>query len=148
MKFEFSTDTATIAFFDPMLLQHKLNEPADWWTRPSVLLKEMNANNLIVAGLGQDGFYRIEIVLMNETLSVYSFQAYLNCVSGRIYVGPGEDISGGELEPDESLGGRFIEVPSGLYIIRAQREDKQIIISLSQLNNSNFKNDFTDELVL
>ena len=49
-EFKFTTDTATIAVFDPERLHHRLTDSADWWSIPADEVAEINRGNIKVKG--------------------------------------------------------------------------------------------------
>lgn len=55
MKFEFTTDTATICIYDIDALKHRLNDDADWWSVEKDELEEVNKGNVMFVNIGNDG---------------------------------------------------------------------------------------------
>jgi hypothetical protein len=111
-------DTATLAVFDPARLRHRLTDPADWWTWPPSVLPELNAGNVLAFHLGSDGVYSISIHLDEDRPTIDTsptVKGLVGCDSGTLFIGPGEQISGGGVEPDQSFGGLFLPIASGVY---------------------------------
>src|SRR5690606_31437992 len=122
LNFQFSTDTAELAIFDPERLLHRKDEAGDWWTLQRENLLELNAGNLLSRDLGADGLYSVDVEkIAGGQISSTSIKANLNVGSGSIFIGAGEDITGGELEPDERFGGRYESLEPGWYNIREAR---------------------------
>jgi hypothetical protein len=110
----FRTDTATIAVFDPATLDHRKEDRPDWWSLPRNELEEINAGNMLLAGLGSDGVYSVETSSNPQT----GVSALIKCVSGRIHIGAGEDLPGGGFGPSNDDGytsGRAADYPRGVY---------------------------------
>lgn len=123
-RIEFFTDTAEVCVFDPDCLRHRLQDAADWWTVPSQALLEMNAGNVMFVDVGDDGEYVLDVDLAPaEQGSGGGVESLVSCLSGRLFVGPAEETTGGEVEPDPSLGGRFFEIPPGTYRVRVAEKD-------------------------
>lgn len=104
-----STDTATLAVFDPdaarPYMQHECH---DWWTIWEHALAATNAGDVAIVDLGTDGNYVIELVDPHELPSEGRLEIELRCPSGTFYVGPGEYIPADGLEPDEHCAGKFV----------------------------------------
>ncbi|HBB6707896.1 TPA: hypothetical protein F6U86_005172, partial [Serratia marcescens] len=64
-----------------------------------------------------------------------------NVPSGKVFVGAGEDTSGGDLEPDGSdyMSGVFLILDIGNYEVRFRRDSLDIVISF--IKNSENKNE-------
>lgn len=109
-----ATDTATLAVFDPARLRHRRSAPADWWTWPPDVLADLNAGNVLPVDLGADGVYDVTVHLDEDRPPADSgpvVSGLVGCDSGALFVGPGEDITGGGLEPD----GFRLPCPVGSY---------------------------------
>ncbi|WP_256336606.1 DUF6386 family protein [Paenibacillus sp. OK060] len=62
--------------------------------------------------------------------------------SGNVYLGAAEDVTGGELEPDESCGGVLLQMEPGNYACAISRDNNQIWINIkSSLQSENSLND-------
>jgi len=135
LNFQFSTDTAELAIFDPERLLHRKDEAGDWWTLQRENLLELNAGNLLSMDLGADGLYSVDVEkIAGGQISSTSIKANLNVSSGSIFIGAGEDITGGELEPDESFGGRFVSLEPGWYSICVARDGtSKLLIGIRRL---------------
>lgn len=98
-----ATDTATLAVFDLARLRHRLADPADWWTWPPDVLADLNAGNVLPVDLGADGVYTVTVHLDADRPAEDAtprVSGLVGCDSGALVIGPGEDITGGGLEPD------------------------------------------------
>ncbi|WP_215409223.1 DUF6386 family protein [Janthinobacterium sp. JC611] len=117
------TGTATLCVFDPALLRHKLEDDCDWWSIPGAELAAVNAGHVAFFNVGGDGAY--DIALRAE-LAEPHVVVHLAVASGRVFIGAGEDVTGGGLEPDTAYGGLFVDVPAGNYRLLARRDDARI----------------------
>lgn len=139
-KFSFTTDTATLTIFDLASLKHRVHDEADWWSIPEDEIYEINQGNVLFFNLGNDGDY---IVTINDDLDEAYGPFFLKVPSGRVYIGAGEDTSGGELEPDGSdyMAGVFLELAPGNYEFKIKKLNDNIILSLkeSEGNINNIK---------
>jgi hypothetical protein len=122
-RFAIATGTATVCVFDLEALKHRVADYADWWSDEDEELKEVNAGNVLFVALGSDGRYDIEVRSDGRFDDAQSaVAALLVCPSGRLFVGPGEDVSGGDLEPDRRrTTGRLLTIPSGRYWVEICR---------------------------
>jgi hypothetical protein len=133
------TGTATLCVFDPALLRHKLDDDCDWWSIPSAELAAVNAGQAAFFNVGGDGAY--EIVLHAELAEPHA-SVHLAVASGRIFIGAGEDVTGGGLEPDTAYGGLFVDVPAGSYRVQARRDGAHV--SLAFVPDARSSNAFAD----
>lgn len=124
-EFSVTTDTATLSIFDVASLAHRLEDTPDWWSIDSDALQEMNEGNVLFLNLREDGTYRIALT---ETLTEEYSTLYLNVPSGKVFIGAGEDTTGGDLEPDdpEYISGELIQLPVGAYEVRFAKQDDLI----------------------
>lgn len=122
-----STGTATLCVFDPAVLRHKLDDDCDWWSMPSAELAAVNAGQAAFFNVGGDGAYALEL---HTEIAEPAASVHLAVVSGRIYIGAGEDVTGGGLEPDAACGGLFLDVPAGNYRVQARRDGACIRLAL------------------
>lgn len=119
------TDTATIVVYDLAALRHRKDEAVDWWTDPPPELEELNKRNLLILGLGSDGYYDVSLDEQeNPDAKGYS----LHFPSGEIFVGPGEELTGGDFEPTGEHGGYFVSIEPGDYSVSAKRAGDQVAI--------------------
>lgn len=117
----FVTGTATICVFDPEALKHRLADYSDWWSDEDEEIKEINAGNVLFVALGSDGRYEVE-VRPNSPFDEPGVSAVLKCPSGNVFVGPGEDVTGGDLEPTgRRTTGRFTLLNPGRYEVKVCR---------------------------
>ncbi|WP_147194989.1 DUF6386 family protein [Pantoea sp. CCBC3-3-1] len=120
-QFLITTDTATLSIFDLGSLKHRINDDADWWSIPEDEINEINKGNVIFLNLGSDGQYEIKI--KDEIQDDYK-SLYLNVPTGKVYVGAGEDTTGGDLEPDGSdyMSGVMVKLNPGYYEVQFKKE--------------------------
>ncbi|EGT3594621.1 TPA: DUF6386 family protein [Serratia marcescens] len=136
--FSFTTDTATLSIFDLVSLNHRVSDDADWWSIPEDELEEVNKGNVLFLNLGEDGQYTVRVV---DNISENYKSLFFNVPSGKVFVGAGEDTSGGDLEPDGSdyMSGVFLILDIGNYEVRFRRDSLDIVISF--IKNSENKNE-------
>ncbi|EMH4031909.1 hypothetical protein ABXK20_000095 [Serratia marcescens] len=136
--FSFTTDTATLSIFDLVSLKHRVSDDADWWSIPEDELEEVNKGNVLFLNLGEDGQYTVRVV---DNISENYKSLFLNVPSGKVFVGAGEDTSGGDLEPDGSdyMSGVFLILDIGNYEVRFRRDSLDIVISF--IKSSENKNE-------
>ncbi|PVZ32483.1 hypothetical protein N430_05260 [Pseudomonas sp. CC120222-01a] len=105
----------------------------------------MNEGNIAFLNLGEDGKYQVKIV---EQLDAASGGIYLKVPTGRVFVGAGEDTSGGGLEPDGSgsVQGFFHDIEAGNYLMSYKVEKGVIFLASSPSSES--ANRFTDSIRL
>lgn len=96
--FNLVTSTATVCIFDPRRLEHRVNDSPDWWSDYMEEIEEVNRGNVMIVGLGRDGSYSASVGTGIEPHG-NSVTALLNNESGHVFIGPGEEISGGGFEP-------------------------------------------------
>ena len=137
-KFSLMTDTSTLSIFDLESLKHRVEDTPDWWSIPKDEIDEINKGNVIFLNLGEDGTYNIELC---NTLEEDFMSLFINVPSGSVFIGAGEDTTGGDLEPDDSeyISGKILDIPIGKYEIRFNKLDRNIKIMFlkSQRNTNN-----------
>jgi hypothetical protein len=111
--------TATITVFDEACPEHRIKQPADWWSYFMEEIDEVDEGNAIIVGLGADGIYDVD-VRVGQNLEASSGKCVLGLlknVSERLYVGPGEEIVGGGNKPStpRHASGLFIDLPTSTY---------------------------------
>jgi hypothetical protein len=114
-KFDFTTDTATLAVYDLESLKHRLNDNAGWWADKVACLQEINSGHLIYIRLGSDGVYTVQVKDGLEKNDSLALEFEIQSHSGKIYIGAGEWITSDGYEPDGSEGGGFILCDEGAY---------------------------------
>lgn len=122
----FHTSTATAVVYDLESLKHRLDDDVDWWADPKAEIDEINLRNVLIVGLGFDGFYDVDVVEEGSGTQSYS----LRFPSGKIFIGPGEVMTGGGDEPDESCSGIFLNVPAGDYRVSISKADDRLLVGL------------------
>lgn len=140
LEFVFSTDTATVVLFDPEAVEHRKKDRADWWSNPFEELEELNAGNLVLFDLAQDGEYVTKIVT-ESGVKLPATCAKLKCISGSIHVGPGETLPGGGRGPSK-YGGGILDLAPGVWIISARRLGDYQIELRADPTNADAKNKF------
>ncbi|CAI0715341.1 MULTISPECIES: DUF6386 family protein [Serratia] len=131
--FSFSTDTATLVIYDLSSLKHRVSDSPDWWSIPEDEIDEINKGNVLFLNLGDDGNYVVKII---DEINGGRDSFFLNVPSGDVFIGAGEDVSGGDLEPDGSdcMAGIMIKLPPGGYEVKYNRDGTDISISFSRSN--------------
>ena len=125
------TDTATLVIYDLMSLKHRINDDADWWSLPEDEVEEINKGNLLFLNLGDDGAYKVHI---KNDVDEYTGSLFLSVPSGKVFIGAGEDVTGGDLEPDDTdaISGEFIILEPGTYEVKYKKQDSDILISFTK----------------
>ncbi|WP_413372866.1 DUF6386 family protein [Paenibacillus taichungensis] len=130
-KFQFFTDTAALCLYDLAALKHRVEDTPDWWSIAEDELTEVNAGNCLFLNLGEDGQYKVQWSLDDAGKEVETALVYhLRVPSGNVYLGAADDVTGGELEPDESCGGVLLQIEPGNYACTISRETNQIWINI------------------
>lgn len=123
----FFTDAATLALFDPTVLNHRIEDASDWWidTDP---VPEVAAGHVAIVELGADGVYQVRVT--NEALTSderdYAAEVVnlgFRIISGKLFVGKGEVLPGDglTLTPDiatENEDGRLLACAPGTYHVK------------------------------
>lgn len=125
------TDTAILVIYDLISLNHKINDAADWWSLPEDEVEEINKGNVLFFNLGNDGAYKVNI---KNDVDEYTGSLFLNVPSGKVFIGAGEDVTGGDLEPDDTdaISGEFIILEPGTYEVKYKKQDSDILISFTK----------------
>jgi hypothetical protein len=119
---KFVTDTATLAVFDPQALAHRVKERVDWWAMPKAELEEINAGNVYLVDLGRNGKYTANLRDEGQK-GKNAVCALIKCISGRLRIGPGEELpGGGEMVVEFEGGGYTMDLEEGTYRVCAWRE--------------------------
>jgi hypothetical protein len=134
-----TTDTATICLFDPLAMRHRIDDVGDWWSLPDNELHEVRQRNAIFLNLGSDGSYS---VLIGAGAREDGLALSLKVPSGRLFVGPGEQMTGGGLEPDSEWGGEFLTLEPGDYRVCISRDQDALEVCLSA--HKPFENDIRE----
>lgn len=144
-KISINTGTATVAVFDLAAIRHRVSDSPDWWSIVKDEIQEINDGNIAFFGMGQDGSYRITIV---DDI-VRDFGAlYLGFPSGQVFVGAGEDTTGGDLEPDgtDAIQGAVLNFKPGSYLIKYKKTG--IVLELAFSPSEKRSNQFEDSIRL
>lgn len=124
-----TTDTATICLFDLAALRHRKDDVGDWWSIARDMIAEMNAGTILALETGLDGTFEVEVCFEQRG----DGPGYgISVPSGRVYIGHGEQISGGGLEPDPVWGGVFIDLEPGNYRCWPERKGAKVRLRLSE----------------
>ena len=139
---EILTETAAIVIYDLHALAHRRNDDVDWWADPELELEELRNRNLLVLGVQADGFYEVEVTA-GEIDSAHNFSLWVP--SGILFVGPGEEITGGGSQPTGQHGGFFVSIAPGDYTVSVIRVDESVI-SLGLISADSFENSATEPI--
>ncbi|WP_414156716.1 DUF6386 family protein [Pseudomonas sp. BNK-30] len=147
MTTEFSviTDTATLAIFDLGAIRHRMSDTFDWWSIQRDEIYEMNEGNIAFLNLVEDGKYVVKVL---DDLPGALGSLFLSVPSGRVFIGAGEDTTGGDLEPDisDAIQGAFIDLAPGNYQMSYAAECG--VIKLSFACADSHRNNFSDSIRL
>ncbi|WP_296613398.1 DUF6386 family protein [Sphingomonas sp.] len=121
------TDTATICIFDLAAMAHRKDDVGDWWSLWQNREVEIKDGNALFLNVGDDGAYRIEVT-QREGISLPGY--CLATPSGIIFIGPGEEMSGGGFEPDGKWGGFFFAVNAPHQKVSISRDGNAISVNL------------------
>ncbi|TKJ92337.1 hypothetical protein PaeCFBP13512_08610 [Paenibacillus sp. CFBP13512] len=135
------TDTATLCIYDLQALKHRLEDTSDWWSIPEDELLEVNLGNVAFLNVGADGLYTMQQV---EDIQQTSVQLWINVPSGQLYAGAAENVTGGELEPEDGDSGQYITVEPGVYHLKIARNEQQIEFALLWTEHQQATNEFKD----
>jgi hypothetical protein len=124
-----ATDTATICIYDLSALRHRVTDVGDWWSIPRNELQELNLRNAAILNLGSDGTYEVSV---RPLLAKTDVRISLGAPSGKVFIGTGEEISGGGFEPTGQWGGFFLDIAPGDYEVSIARDGAHLTISLVQ----------------
>lgn len=115
-QFRLATSTASLCILDPSRMKHRVNDPPDWWSDFMVEIEEVNLGNAMIVGLGSDGNFVINVGDGGDA-SKKSVSALIGNESGRVFVGPGEEITGGGFEPStlRNRTGIFLDLEPATY---------------------------------
>ena len=141
---EILTETATVVIYDLEALAHRVDDDVDWWADPEPELQELKDRNLLILGVQADGFYDLDVSI-GEPSDHQKFS--LRFPSGMVFIGPGDVITGGGLQPNGHEGGFIISVEPGDYIVSVRRvRDERISIALN--SGLRFENDVADPVTI
>ncbi|KPX20282.1 Uncharacterized protein ALO71_02615 [Pseudomonas amygdali pv. dendropanacis] len=124
-EFSIFTSTATISIFDIDAIKHRVSDSPDWWSIVEDEILEINKGNIAFLGLGDDGGYTIKV---SKTIEGEAGALNLHFPSGNVFIGAGEDTSGGDLEPDgsDAIEGETLSFAPGNYSMKFARSGNVI----------------------
>lgn len=124
------TDTATIVIFDLMAIKHRISDTPDWWSIQQDEIHEVNQGNIAFLNVGQDGAYDINVI---DDVSDEDGGMYIGFPSGHVFIGAGEDTTGGDLEPDgsDAIQGGMLRFAPGNYKLKYKKMGSDIVLSFS-----------------
>lgn len=137
------TDTATICVFDLEAMRHRKDDVGDWWSIPRNELAEVRSGNALFLNLGSDGSYRVEV---SQQVHPTAHGYCLNTPSRRVFIGAGEEMSGGGFEPTGEWGGLFIDVDEVHQKVSITRAGNTLAINFQAAEA--FENDVTNLIYL
>lgn len=127
-------DSRMLAVFDPACLSHRLSNAIDWWWYDlEQQFVEMNAGNALFFQLPAAGAFEIRAADANPPRGKYCVHASLHTQSGKIYVGPAEQTTGGGRTPT-NRDGLWLDRPPGEWKVSAwidKRSDRTIRVHLA-----------------
>lgn len=103
-----------------MLLKYRINDDVDWWSFLEDEVEEINKGNVLFFNFGDDGVYKIFI---KYDVDEYIGLLFLKVFFGKVFVGVGEDIMGGDFEFDDLdvILGEFMIFDSGSYEVKYKK---------------------------
>lgn len=140
---DITTDTATICIFDLAAMAHRRCDVGDWWSIPSDRVVEAKNGNALFIDVGDDGTYKVAITFEDDG-EARGF--CLSTPSRRVFIGPGEEMTGADFEPDGNWGGFFIPVEGPHQKVTAHRDGG--IISVNFRPTNSFENEPVDMISL
>jgi hypothetical protein len=138
-----STDTATICVFDLLAMQHRKDDVGDWWSIPRDREAEIVKRAALFIDVGDDGNYQVEVA-QNPAGAKVGF--CLATPSGRVFVGPGEEMSGAGFEPTGEWGGIFVTVDGPYQRVSVVRHLDTIYLNMRPTEP--FENDAVESIQL
>ncbi|EOF4341219.1 DUF6386 family protein [Enterobacter hormaechei] len=117
--------------YDLVSLKHRVNDDADWWSLPENKVEEINKGNVLFLNFGDDGVYK---VLTKHDVDEYTGALFLKVPSGKVVIGAGEDVTDGDLQPDDSdvISGELIILESGSYEVKYKKQSSEVLISFTK----------------
>jgi hypothetical protein len=121
----FFTDAATLAVFDPLRLNHRLDDASDWWCGHFLELDEVKSGAIALIDLGGDGVFRARITDGDLTSDERDYAAEvvrslgLEVTSNAVNVGPGECLPGGGSGSPDVKRGNMLPMKKGVYDVDA-----------------------------
>ncbi|WP_255249181.1 DUF6386 family protein [Enterobacter hormaechei] len=117
--------------YDLVSLKHRVNDDAEWWSLPENEVEEINKGNVLFLNLGVDGVYK---VLIKHDVDEYTGALFLKVPSGKVVIGAGEDVTDGDLQPDDSdvISGELIILESGSYEVKYKKQSSEVLISFTK----------------
>lgn len=126
---ELVTDTATMTLFDPSAVPFETKGSLEWWIMDSHKLDEVSRGKMAIISLSNDGVYRARVTNQDLTPEEKDYAKFvtpdlgLEIVSGKVFIGTGEEIPGGEsfdlpLNKLTRHGHGYIILPNGHFTLR------------------------------
>jgi hypothetical protein len=123
--FQFFTDAATLAMFDPQQLAHWVDRDAAWWCGDFLQIDELSSGAIALVSLGGDGFYHVRITDGDLTADERDYADErvaglgVEVISGQLFIGPGECLpGGGSAFSDSDLErGAICDIENGAYAV-------------------------------
>lgn len=152
-NFNFATDTATFAVFDPKTLSHRVDEDHDWWIDDLSQVAEVQDGRIGLVSLGHDGIFKVRVTTgkLNALERGYARDVVTlgaQVSSKQLFLGRGEDLpSGGTListDTSQELQGQFIELANGRYDVTIYGID----VSLADDDGKDAENKLADIVVV
>jgi hypothetical protein len=137
------TDTATICIFDLVAMAHRKDDVGDWWSLWQNREIEIRGGNALFVNVADDGTYRVKVTHREDA----NLPGYcLATPSGSLFIGPGEEMSGGGFEPDGKWGGFFLPVNLPYQKVSVSRDGDTVSINLQA--SELFENDAIESIRL
>ncbi|AMB86290.1 hypothetical protein AWM79_13645 [Pseudomonas agarici] len=143
--FSVVTDTATIAVFDLQAIKHRISDTSDWWSIVEDEIYEVNEGNIAFFGLGEDGKFNIRI---SDSLNGEDGLLNIYFPSGQVFIGAGEDTTGGDLQPDgsDAIQGAMLDFEPGTYQVKYKKTNDAVEFSFERSDTR--KNSLTEAIKL
>jgi hypothetical protein len=137
------TDTATICIFDLTTMAHRKEDVGDWWSLWQNREIEIKGGNALFLNVGDDGVYRVK-VSQREDMNLPGY--CLATPSGSVFIGPGEEMSGGGFEPDGKWGGFFLPVNAPYQKVTISRDGDTVSVNFQ--TSEPFENEAVESIHL
>jgi hypothetical protein len=114
------TDTATLAFFDPVALKHRADGKQDWFATRAEAQKEIARGRMVLIPTPMDGRYRVRITTGDltaeerELLAATDKGFWIEVTGSRLRIGAAENLPGATNARTDTAD-QTILVPNGRY---------------------------------